>query len=364
MSDNVKNIVTTLLFVLIIVLIFIINLVKEDDLISISERRKLQQFPEFSFASLTNGTFFEKFDKYTTDQFWKREDFRSAKTFVELDILKKQDYNNIYEKDGFLVEQIYPLNEKSVEGIVKKMTDIKDKYLTNENKTYFAIVPDKNYFIDDGNLKIDYDILESMMIDGIDWAQYIDIFDLLELEDYYFTDSHWKQENIKKVANKIAEKMNVELNLEYEEKSILDFKGVYVGRLPIETKSDEIKILTNEVLENCKVYNYETNETTLIYDMKKTTAYDKYDVYLSGATALLTIENHSNTSGKELIIFRDSYGSSLTPLLVEAYSKVTVIDTRYISPKILGNYVQFANQDVLFLYSTMLINESTSLKSM
>ncbi len=364
MSDNVKNIVTTFLFIFTIVLIFIINLVKEDDLISISERRKLQQFPEFSFTSLTNGTFFEKFDKYTADQFWKREDFRSAKIFVELDVLKKQDYDNIYEKNGFLVEQIYPLNEKSIEGIVKKLTDIKDKYLTNENKTYFAIVPDKNYFIDDDNLRIDYDKLESMMSEGLDWAQYIDIFDLLELEDYYFTDSHWKQENIKKIANKIAEKMNVELNSEYEEKSIVDFKGVYAGRLHIETKSDEIKILTNEILENCKVYNYGTNEITSIYDMKKTSSDDKYDLYLSGATGLLTIENLLNTSGKELIVFRDSYGSSLTPLLVEAYSKVTVVDTRYISPKILGNYIQFTNQDVLFLYSTMLINESASLKQM
>ena len=69
-----------------------------------------------------------------------------------------------------------------------------------------------------------------------------------------------------------------------------------------------------------------------------------------------------NTSGKELIIFRDSYGSSLAPLLLSSYSKITLVDTRYISPTILGNYINFDNKDVLFIYSISIINNSYSLK--
>ena len=77
---------------------------------------------------------------------------------------------------------------------------------------------------------------------------------------------------------------------------------------------------------------------------------------------LLTIYNDKNTSGKELIIFRDSYGSSLAPLLLSSYSKITLVDTRYISPTILGNYINFDNKDVLFIYSISIINNSYSLK--
>ena len=110
------------------------------------------------------------------------------------------------------------------------------------------------------------------------------------------------------------------------------------------------------------MYNYEKNVQTKIYDMNKLKAYDKYDIFLSGAAALLKIENPNATTNKELIIFRDSYGSSLTPLLVQNYSTVTVVDTRYISPKILGKYMKFNNQDVLFEYSVLLINNSSTVQ--
>ena len=77
---------------------------------------------------------------------------------------------------------------------------------------------------------------------------------------------------------------------------------------------------------------------------------------------MLTIENPDYNGTKELIVFRDSYGSSLVPLLVTGYSKITVVDTRYISPKLLNQYIEFKDQDVLFMYSTLIINNSTTLK--
>ena len=85
-------------------------------------------------------------------------------------------------------------------------------------------------------------------------------------------------------------------------------------------------------------------------------------LFLSGAAALLTIENPAGEPGKELIVFRDSYGSSLIPLLVKDYAKVTVIDTRYVAPVLLEKLVEFKGQDVLMLYSTLLLNSSFSLK--
>ena len=38
-----------------------------------------------------------------------------------------------------------------------------------------------------------------------------------------------------------------------------------------------------------------------------------------------------SSNDKELVIFRDSFGSSLSPLLVKYYKKITLIDNRYIS---------------------------------
>ena len=75
-----------------------------------------------------------------------------------------------------------------------------------------------------------------------------------------------------------------------------------------------------------------------------------------------TNENTENKTGRELVVFRDSFASSFVPLLVEGYDKITLIDTRYISPKILSQYIEFNDQDILFLYSTSIINNSYTLK--
>ena len=234
--------------------------------------------------------------------------------------------------------------------------------MTENNNVYLNIVPDKNYFVNKDNLKLDYNKMEDMLKADLTFAEYIKINDLLELSDYYKTDTHWKQENILKIAEKIANQMNANISKDYETIKITDFKGVYSGQFPISSENDEIKVLTNDTLKRCKVYNYETKEYSGIYNLKKINSLDKYDVYLSGATPMLTIENPDYNGTKELIVFRDSYGSSLIPLLVTGYSKVTVVDTRYISPKLLNQYIEFKDQDVLFMYSTLIINNSTTLK--
>ena len=362
MSDNVKNAVITIIFVSVLVITMIVNIAKKDGTISISERRKLEQFPSFSIYKLFNGKFFEKFDKYTTDQFTYRDNLRKLKVETELNIFKKKDYNNLYEYNNYIIEQIYPLNEKSILNISNKIIEIKEKYLTENNKIYYSIIPDKNYFINKDNLKIDYNNIENILNEKINFGKYIRIIDLLQLEDYYKTDSHWKQEKLIKIAQKFGQEMKLNLNNNYEEKVITEFKGVYSGQLPINEKKDEIKILTNNVLKNCTVYNYEKNEATTIYNFDKMNSLDKYDIYLSGAVSLISIENTENKTGRELVVFRDSFASSFVPLLVEGYDKITLIDTRYISPKILSQYIEFNDQDILFLYSTSIINNSYTLK--
>lgn len=296
------------------------------------------------------------------DNFYQRETFRKLKTSVELDIFKKQDVNKIYKYNDFLVEQIYPLDEKSITNLTNKINYIKDNYLNETNKIYYSIIPDKNYYTDNSHLKPDYDKMKQIMKNNLKDLQYIDIFQNLKLDSYYYTDSHWKQEKLQSVAKTIADNMNFSITQNYNEQKVATFKGVYAGQLPINTKEDEMKILVNDAITDANVYNYETKEQGGIYNFKKLSGYDKYDIYLSGATPLIEISNSNNKTNKTLVIFRDSYASSLAPLLMEGYSKITLVDTRYISPKILNEYVDFENADILFIYSTLVINSSMALK--
>ena len=296
------------------------------------------------------------------DNFYQRETFRKLKTSVELDIFKKQDVNKIYKYNDFLVEQIYPLDEKSITNLTNKINYIKDNYLNETNKIYYSIIPDKNYYTDNSHLKPDYDKMKQIMKNNLKDLQYIDIFQNLKLDSYYYTDSHWKQEKLQSVAKTIADNMNFSITQNYNEQKVATFKGVYAGQLPINTKEDEMKILVNDAITDANVYNYETKEQGGIYNFKKLSGYDKYDIYLSGATPLIEISNSNNKTNKTLVIFRDSYASSLAPLLTEGYSKITLVDTRYISPKILNEYIDFENADILFIYSTLVINSSMALK--
>ena len=96
MTEKIKNILVITTFVGVITIMLLVNIIKEDTQISVSERRKLEQFPEISFEKIVDGSFFSKFDKYVTDQFVARETFRKTKVLSEKEVFRKLDYNNIY----------------------------------------------------------------------------------------------------------------------------------------------------------------------------------------------------------------------------------------------------------------------------
>lgn len=121
-------------------------------------------------------------------------------------------------------------------------------------------------------------------------------------------------------------------------------------------------MMRSPLLEDCKVYHYEDGRYTSIYDIEKRDSRDLYDIYLSGAAALQRIEVPGATTDRELVVFRDSFGSSVVPLLVQGYGAVTLVDLRYVSSDLLGQFLHFHDQDVLFLYSTLVINASGALK--
>ena len=357
MNNKVKDIVLTIIFITFLFAFMIVNIVKKDDDISYSERRKLQKMPKITYDSVINGTYFNTLDKYTTDQFILRDNFRKIK--IDIDLLTKNNYNKLYLYEDYIIEETYPLNKESILNVTNKINNIKRTYLNDTNNVYYSIVPDKNYFANGDNLKLDYNELKNIMNSNLD-IKYIDIFNELSLEDYYKTDTHWKEEKLSKVVNKLSKEMNFNINNNYNFKRISDFNGTYSSRIVRKDIKDEIYILDND--NDMNVYNYETNGYEKIYDLTKLNSFDKYNVYLNGSVSLLKIESMNTSSNKELIVFRDSYGSSLIPLMVDGYKSITVVDTRYISSSMLSNYIDFNNKDILFLYSTLLINDSFTLK--
>lgn len=330
-----------------------------------SERRKLAQMPELSVSSIFGGKFMEGFEDFTLDQFPLRDRFRQVKSLFQYYGLNQSDNNGIYLVDDVVAKLEYPLNETSVRYATGRLQYLYETYLQDTDvKIYSAMVPDKGYYLAEANgyPAMDYAAMEEAYVAAMPWSEYVDLKDFLSAEDYYRTDTHWRQERILPVAQKICAAMGVEAPKEsdYHPMTIENFYGVYFGQAALPMDGEDLVMLDSELLQNCVVTDPITGKTSRIYEDVKSS--DLYEVFLSGAQPLLTIENPAGNADKELVIFRDSYGSSLAPLLLQDYGQITLVDIRYLHPDQIGSYVNFENQDVLFLYSTLILNSGRSLK--
>lgn len=367
MNDRTKNITVTTTFIIFFAVISLLVVFHKPNEISESERRKLSVLPKLSWENILSTEYMKDFDKYTLDQFPFRDNFRQLKAVTLFYVFQQKDNNGIYITSDTVSKIEYPLKEDSIVNAANKFSYIYDTYLAGEDiNVFYSIIPDKNYFTaaENGYPAIDYEKLVALMQENKGNMQYIDLFDCLSIEDYYATDTHWRQERLSRVAERIATEVGFfdRHTGDYTINKFTPFYGVYYGQAALPMEPDTLYYLTNPTTDSCKVYNHETGEYTNIYDMEKLDSNDPYEMFLSGASPLLTIENPNAETDKELVIFRDSFGSSIAPLFVEAYSKVTLIDLRYITSDYLRSFITFDNQDVLFLYSTLVLNNSSMLK--
>ena len=368
MKTSTKNTVICILFGCFFVLMFLGCLFLPKAEFSYSERRKLAQMMPVTSESITSGSAMTSFEKYSTDNFPGRDLFRSLKAITSSYLFRRLDNNNIYVHGGYAAAIEYPIKEDSLDYAVSRFRNVYDTLLAEANAhIYLSVIPDKGAFLADksGRPSMDYGQFEAMMADKTkDFAEYIQISDLLELSDYYKTDTHWRQENITDVADRLAAAMGASLSGNYTTHQLdHGFHGVYYGQAALPLPTEPLYYLTSPDMDACLVYNGEKNNAAMgMYDQELGVGYDPYELFLSGSLSLITIENPNAATDRHLVLFRDSFGSSIAPLLSSGYAKVTLIDIRYIQPYVLGNFVDFENADVLFLYSTLVLNNSSTIR--
>lgn len=363
--NNMNTIVTVVVLGIVFVSLTMASWLLPPQEFSDNERRKLAQRPKFSPDTMSDGSFMMEFEKYTLDQFPLRDQFRTLKAYTTYDVFGQLDNHDIYIQDGYAAKLEYPLQMDSLEHAADRFAYIYEKYLADkEMNIYLSIVPDKSYFLAEkhGYLSTDYEKLFHVMRNHMNYADYIDITGTLDITDYYKTDTHWRQEKLPETAAVLAEGMGTSISGAYTEYALdVPFYGVYYGQSALPLPPETLYYLSNDVLDGCIVTNHEDQTMGSIYNMEKKSGKDPYEIFLSGPRSLITIENPNCKSDKELVIFRDSFGSSIAPLLSEGYAKITLVDIRYLRADLLERFIEFKNQDVLFLYSTSVLNHSETL---
>ncbi len=367
-KDKIKNIATVVIASALVLGLTARSLTDKDAEYSASERRLLAQMPKASVSRILDGSFMKDFEIYVSDQFPYREEFRSLKALSSMKLFRRSDYNELYEQDGHISKYESAIHEKSLDYAGERFQYIYDTYLADTNTNlYFTVIPDKNWFLAEksGHPRLDYPELCRAMQERTPYFQYIDVSGLLDEKDYYLTDTHWRQESVTDVAWYLAESMGKNAKAEYKTNSLSEpFYGVYSGQAAWKSEPDVIRYLTNDTIDSLTVTSYASGkaEDSVVYNFDKAKGKDPYEFFLSGSEPLLVIENKNAEIDAELVLFRDSFGSSLAPLLAEGYRKITVVDIRYVQSVFVGQFVEFDSQDVLFMYSDTLLNNSTALK--
>ena len=342
------------------------QLLLPDGEVSRAERRKLAQAPSLSAEAVFSGAYMEELETYLLDQFPMRDSWRTLKAVIRFDLFRQKDNNGVYLEGDHVFKMEYPLKENQVNYAADKINEVSDTYLQG-SKIYYAVVPDKNYFAAEANgyPHLEYDRMMELVHQRVN-ASYIDLFGLLELEDYYRTDAHWKQEALPEIAQALADAMGLGADLTpdggYRPQTLEPFYGVYCGQSALPVAPDTLTYLESDAIDAASMTGLEFEGKWPVYTTARFDGMDGYDVFAGGAQAILTIESPLAKTDRELVIFRDSFGSSLAPLFLEGYRRVTLIDLRYVASSLLDQFVTFDGQDVLFLYSTSLLNSGMLLK--
>jgi hypothetical protein len=313
-----------------------------------------------------NGKFGEDLEDYLLDQFPLRDAIRSLKAVWHFDVYKQSDNNGIYLAGDHVCKLDSHLKQAEVNAFIANTNKVYESYLQGMNVS-LSVIPDKNYFAAQANgyPAMDYEALFRKIRTALPDTSYVNLTDLLTAQDYYRTDTHWRQEKLLPAAQRLCDAMGVALPQAADYTAVAaprPFYGVYYGQAALPMEPETLYTMESSLLENCRVYNYETDRYGTVYDRQKLEGKDLYEVFLSGAISLLRIENPQAETERELIVFRDSFGSSMVPLLVQGYRTVTLVDVRYISSAMLPKFLDFHGQDVLFLYSTLVLNNSFMLK--
>lgn len=368
MDAKWKHGVVSVGFLLVLFGFGVLDLFQPDRAVSEAERRPLAQAPSLTAERVLSGRAMTDFSQYAVDQFPFRDQFRTFKALLQYKIYRQKDNNGVYLVGNQVSKLEAPLKPESAVRFAEKLGRVYDLYLQDDPNVFYTVVPDKNYFLarQNGFPAMDYDAQLQLVQQNLpEGMTYIDSFDTLSIEHYYQTDPHWRSETLRDTVERIARQMGFweRMSCDNEVKTLTDdFYGAYCGQAALPLQPEPLRYLENDAIRAATVTDYDKNLTGGVYYADYPNELDAYAWFLNGSSSLLTIENPLAETDKELLLFRDSFGSAIAPWFIEGYKKITVIDIRYILPETLGKLVSFEDADVLFLYSTLVINNSETLK--
>ena len=305
------------------------------------ENRTLEQWPEFSWEALKDGSFTAGVEAYFADQFPLRDQWTVVKARAE-QLIGKTEFNDIYLCDD-------PLYGSGT--LISKVPE-PDLDLVDKNLSYVDRLQDKtSATVHLGLIPSAAEVWKDLLPAGApSWDQQAFLEQAADLglpmvdfhtaltehaEEYIFyrTDHHWTTRGAYYGYTALMEALGrgdeVRDISSYGVETVTDdFNGTLYSTSGIHwLEPDYMQFWVGEDGLSITSWRSGKAEPAELYDSSYLEAKDKYSSFLGGNQPLCVIENAAG-EGKVLLV-RDSYSDALAPFLAQDFAEVHLMDLRY-----------------------------------
>ena len=290
-----------------------------------------------------NPSYMDDIETYLSDHLAGRELWVVASNKMER-LAGKQEINEVFTSDDRMIQVFKEYNEETVSASLEAIDIFAAKF--PDVPMYFMLAPTSQEIY--SSLMPSYGgyLSEKAFIEGCygktENLTPIDCLSFLSGHRdeyiYYRTDHHWTSLGAYYAYAAAARQLGYNaygLNAFNIETASSSFRGTLFSKTLDSTVTpdsiDYYHLASNEPTVKMTVFDgREQTEYDSLYVRDYLAVKDKYSSFTGSNSPLITIETDVD-NGKSLLLIKDSCAHSLVPFLSKHYSKITMVDMRYIN---------------------------------
>lgn len=370
MKRNVWNLLTVVLFALLLLAAPLYWLIAPRRTFSESERRYLAEAPKLSEEKLSDWSFDDRVETYLADQLPLRDAFVGINAYATL-YTGRQISTDVYcDADGYLVEAPVKDAPEEVEKRVNRIASLGER---TGLKPYLIVVPSTGFIRRDSLpaslAALYHDDAIIARIERMEGVTPVPILKRFMREGqtwFYRTDHHWNAEGAFAAYEAYMRAAGHEpLSKDaFARREIKGYSGSTQSRSALWLHRRDALTIDEPV--GCRVtvtFSDRDGAYDTLFFEEHLNEYDWYPIFLDGNHPVTVIENGSAPSdAPALLLVKDSFGNSLAPLLVPSYRTVVMVDPRYYRQSLAPLCEQYGIDELLCCYSLDHITTDENLK--
>ena len=343
------------------------------------ENRDLAQFPKLTWEGLISNEWTQKYETYVQDQFLLRHEWIVAKSFTEGLLLRTENNNVVYGKDGYQFYKFMELNAGTGgEGtqLAQNTAFLTQFAARHPGRINVMLVPSASNILAD-KLPAGVPILDENPLMDDFFAEVSSVAEVIDVRGafrenaeeylYYRTDHHWTTDGAYLAYKAAADALETGAfdPAAHTAVEVEGFTGTNFNKsLKHNTVEDTLKyyqldnpLTIKQLLPDGSEYSADEGG---LYDLDKLDVRDKYAMFLRGNNGYSTIAGDA-ANGRRILVIKDSYANCFVPFLTADYEQIDVVDLRFWKNNVETLMELFDYDEVLVLYNFQTFTSETSL---